>query len=191
MANGLFVMRDEETNSLWDHITGECFEGPLAGEQLPFWPIEMATVESALHTHPDLVLLKSDSMLLMRMVMSLGTAITMGRNFINGRPKKIFRPFRATMSAEPDVRLPERTQGLGVMDEEHHGKFYPMMALPQDGQIEDLWQGRRVIISQSQIDGFPKARWADGEGSPMQMLTRWYGFAFTYPDCEIYSPLGE
>jgi len=191
MANGLLLMRDEETNSLWDHITGECFEGPLTGERLPFWGIEMATVESALHTDVDLVLLKSDSMFLMRMVMSLGNAMTIGQTFINSKPKKIFRPFRATMSAEPDARLPERTQGLGVMDEEHHGKFYPLGALPEDGQIEDLWQGRRLVISRSQIDGVPKARWADGEDGPMQLLTRWYGFAFTYPDCEIYSESGE
>jgi len=39
-------MRDEETESLWDHITGECFDGPLIGERLAFWGVEMTTVEA-------------------------------------------------------------------------------------------------------------------------------------------------
>ena len=94
--------------------------------------------------------------------------------------------FRASMSGPIDNRLPEGEQGLGVMTDDHHAKFYPLRSLGA-GPVADDWLGRTLTITLGEVDGIPSARWADDGKAPMQLLTRWYGFAFTYPDCEIYS----
>ena len=95
--------------------------------------------------------------------------------------------FRKSMSKEIDPRLPEGEQGLGLMDDLEHGKFYPVRLIPEGGAIEDEWLGRQLRIERNALDGVPFAAWVDTGEAPMQLLSRWYGFSFTYPDCEIYS----
>lgn len=185
LANGLAVMRDEETRSLWDHITGECFEGPLKGKRLDFWPVQLTNVATQLEKYPDTILYKSDHRSLKSMVMKFAA----NRRLRYSRKGTVLPPhFRRSMHGDIDPRLPEGEQGLGVMDKMNRGKFYPVRMIPNGGQIEDEWQGRKIIIERCADDGVPKARFADGGSEPMQLLSRWYGFAFTYPDCEIYSP---
>ena len=176
-------MRDEETKSLWDHITGECFEGPLAGQTLDFWPVNMTTVAAERANHPQTILLKSNHWSFMGLLMK----ISMGRqSLINKEGTSLDRMFRNSMHSAIDPRLPEGEQGLGVMDELNGGKFYPMRAIPKGGAIEDQWLGRTLRIERGAIDGVPFARWVDNNQPPMQLLTRWYGFSFTYPNCDIY-----
>ena len=90
------------------------------------------------------------------------------------------------MSQKIDPRLPRFTLGLGVISGHSH-KFYPMDALPRGGVIEDQWRGRRLRVERPLSDGVPFARWDGSADAPMQLLSRWYGFSFTYPDCEIYA----
>lgn len=91
-------------------------------------------------------------------------------------------PFRRTMDAS-DPRLPENTNGLGVIVE-GRARFYPMNALAQG--IDETWNGRAMRIGLGKLDGAPHATWAQDDSRPMQMLSRWYGFSSTFPDCEIY-----
>ena len=191
IANGLAVMRDEESGSLWDHITGECFEGENAGKRLDFWYAQMTTVAAELNTHPDTILLKSD-------YRSLGATFinqVAGRKIgVIGKQGGVIKKegtflaphFMKSMSGQIDPRLPEGEQGLGVMDDANNGKFYSINAIPKERGIEDVWQGRPLRIELGKIDGVPFATWLDADDFPMQLLTRWYGFAFTYPNCDIY-----
>lgn len=183
MANGLAVMRDEETKSLWDHITGECFEGPLEGERLPFWPVYLTTVEAELHSHPDVLLLRSGYRSIKTGVMNM---ILKSRTGLHTEGTTLLPQFRNTMNGKIDPRLPEGEQGLGLMTEDHQARFYPVRLIPKGGCIMDTWQGKKVQIERSAIDGVPVATYVDSDEVPMQLLSRWYGFAFTYPDCEIY-----
>ena len=172
-------MADEETRTLWDHITGEAFEGPLAGERLDWWPIRVTTTSAALAEWPSLPLLVSDYRSVAQLVM--------GRV----KPKKIHTKgwlppgFRATMSAPVDARLDELAQGLGVIVDDQ-ARFYPLDRLPESG-LEDVWGERIMQITRGALDGVPAANWADGKDGeiPMQLLSRWYGFVFTYPGCGI------
>ncbi len=176
-------MRDEETESLWDHITGECFEGPLEGRRLDLWPVFITNVAAELERDPDAVLLQSDFRSIKSTLMKAGAGIVMDVH----KPGTMIAPhFRASMSDEIDPRLPEGEQGLGVMTDEFAGKFYPMRAVI-DGPIIDTWQGRELRITRGQIDGIPQATFVDTGEMPMQLLTRWYGFAFTCPRCDIYA----
>ena len=187
IANGLAVMRDEQSNSLWDHITGECFEGPLEGERLQFWHVALTTVEAELDRNPNAILLRSGYRSLFKSLMNLiHTTLTGGKSLINRERSKLGGHFRGSMSKAIDGRLPEDEQGLGIIDEQDNGKFYPMRHLPKGQIVTDLWNGRTVLIERGAIDGVPSATWADGSEPPMQLLSRWYGFSFTYPNCDIY-----
>ena len=77
LVNGLSVMRDEETESLWDHVSGECFEGPLAGERLEFWYAALTTVAGELARHPEAILFKSDHKTFQSTFMGLGASTIM------------------------------------------------------------------------------------------------------------------
>jgi hypothetical protein len=88
--------------------------------------------------------------------------------------------FRGTM-APADARLPPMTHGLGVVVGGIQ-RFYPMARL-KEGRT-DVLAGRTLRIQIDPEDGMPKATWDDGS-RPMQIFSRWYGFSYTYPDCEL------
>ncbi|MFT5679805.1 MAG: hypothetical protein ACI8RZ_000710 [Myxococcota bacterium] len=182
IANGLAVMRDEESKSLWDHITGECFEGPMEGARMEFWPVSMTSVAAELARDPDAILLKSDFRSLASRLMT--TAASVGLSAHN-KGTVLAPHFRKSMAIEIDSRLPEGEQGLGIMTDDFVGRFYPVRLL-QDGPIEDTWQGRALRVELGEIDRIPFATFTDTGALPMQLLTRWYGFAFTCPGCGIY-----
>ncbi len=178
LSNGLAVMADKETWSLWDHITGEAFDGPLKGHKLDVWPISLTTAEAALAKYPDITIslsgYRSFRMWLFRLL---------HRHKIRARGT-LPLPFFHTMSSKTDPRLPRMTQGLGVIVDKQT-RFYPMRVIPDEG-IEETWHGRILHIQKGEIDRVPYAVWGDSDEKPMQLLTRWYGFSFTYPHCTIY-----
>jgi hypothetical protein len=186
MANGLSVMRDEETESLWDHISGECFAGPLEGKRLEFWYVGLTNVKAELARFPETILLKSTHRSIKNTLMS-----KVSGNVISYKNKGtvVLPQFRLTMHGKVDPRLPEGEQGLGLRDELDRAKFYPVALIPVGGAIEDEWLGRKLHIERNTLDGVPFATWVDTGEPPQQLLTRWYGFSFTYPNCEIYSKL--
>lgn len=178
-ANGLAVLADRETRTHWDHITGEAFAGPLTGARLDVWSVQMTTVAAAWVDHPDLEVSPSG----FRSV-QMGLAQWLYPRFIHGR---VLFPwfFYASLGEPIDPRLDKMTQGLGVIVG-GQAKFYPLGSIA-DGGIDDDWQGRRLHINRGALDGVPRARWVDSDEEPMQLLTRWYGFSFTYPNCKIYN----
>jgi len=179
LSNGLAVMADEETRTFWDHITGEAFDGPLAGRKLETWPVQLSTVEAVLAEGGDVKLITSSHRSLK---MSFMKAVN--GNKIEGGS---FLPpgFRRTMSAPIDDRLPELANGLGIIDGDA-AKYYPMTALAKGEELLDEWRGRPVRITRGALDGVLSARWDDTSEVPMQLLARWYGFSFTYPGCDLY-----
>ncbi len=172
------VLGDRETHSRWDHISGEAFDGPLAGGRLDVWPVRMTTVGAALIETPGIEVYFSTFFSWVAWISRHVYA-----RFIKSRvwfPP----PFHLSMSRSIDPRLPRQTQGLGVIAGKH-ARYYPVKFIPKDG-IEDDWRGRCLQINLDPLDGVPYARWKDTGEPPMQLLTRWYGFSFTYPDCKIW-----
>lgn len=179
LSNGLAVMVDDKTRSLWDHILGEAFDGPLKGRKLDVWPIYLTTVEAALHEYPDITI-------------SLSSFRSLGSRFMQMTKRRAIDggsflppPFRHTMGSEIDPRLDKLAQGLGVVDG-HAAKFYPMDLIARGDTIVDTWQGRELAVERRSLDGVLHAVWQESGEEPMQLLSRWYGFSFTYPDCELY-----
>ena len=185
LANGLAVLADETTWSNWDHMTGECFGGDYEGARLDWWPVTISTVDAALQTYEDIRFYPSPRQSIAGEVMKNMSKL---RNTIEGRSG--FPPhFRGTMSRPIDDRLPEMQNGLGVIVEEK-GRFYPMSTIARGETVVDQWLGRPLQVTRSDLDGVLSARWLDTveDDIPMQLLTRWYGFSFNWPDCEIYQP---
>lgn len=176
--NGLVILIDQETRSLWDHITGEAIAGPLRGHRLDVWPIHLTTVRAALIEYSNIDLSFSSFRSQYKWLSG-----TLYPQFIHAQ---ILLPFffSWTMQGEPDPRLPALTQGLGIVVD-GMAKYYPLLAIPSEG-LDDRWLNRPLQIRLRQIDGVPRATWSDTQEQPMQLLTRWYGFSFTYPNCELY-----
>jgi hypothetical protein len=172
LYDGLVLLFDEETKTYWNHITGEALHGPMAGKQLPMWGIEMTTVNDVQERYPGLLLLRSKLGLTGRL-MSF-----MARTFMDGK----FPPrFRGTMG-HADPRLAEMTMGLGIVTDATK-RFYPLDRI-RDG-IEDKIDRHTVRISLDKGAGVPFAMREDGI-RPIQLFTRWYGFSYTYPGCDIF-----
>lgn len=180
LTNGLAILADRETRTHWDHITGEATEGPLAGYQLEVWPVHMTTVAAALAEHPDITIFRSSYRSLRRKIAEI-----LYPHFIHG---SVWLPgfFYASMNEPIDSRLDKLTQGLGVVVGKK-AKYYPLNCIPGEG-IQDLWLGRLLWVKREALSGVPYARWGGTNEAPMQLLSRWYGFSFTYPQCEIYEP---
>jgi hypothetical protein len=177
-TNGLAVLADRETCKHWDHITGEAFAGPMAGMRLDVWSIQMTTVAAARAAYPSLEVSLSGYRSFQKKL-----AQWLYPRFIHGR---VLFPwfFYASLSEPIDPRLDKMTQGLGVIVGEQ-AKFYPLGSIAEAG-INDDWQGRILHINRGALDGVPHAAWLDTNDEPMQLLTRWYGFSYTYPNCGVY-----
>ena len=173
LFEGVIMLIDDETQTYWDHITGEALHGPLRGHQLEVWPLDYTTASVALSRDPELTLSRPKTGIqarLMRLVhrKKIGT-----KGFIPP-------PLRRTMS-QVDARLPERTQGVGVFDGER-ARFYPMASI--GAGLDETWGDRPLRVSRDE-DGVPKAVFSDTDERPMQLFSRWYGFVNSFPDCEI------
>jgi hypothetical protein len=179
LYDGLVLLIDDETRTYWDHITGEALHGPLRGKQLAMWPIHMATVASELAAHPDTAYARSNAGLLGRAFGSFVGGVLGGGILGKGR---LPPGFTGTMGA-PDTRREAMEHGLGVVVGER-ARYYPMTAARQ-GLIDD-WDGRSLRVATGP-DGIPCATWEDEGDLPVQLFTRWYGFSFTFPGCEVYS----
>ena len=187
MLNGLALMWDYETGTYWDHITGEALHGPLKGERLDVWGIEITTAAAALAEYeaPELHISSNAPIAASLMQKMTGSDINMVRDG-GARLGKLMTVlgFRRTMPAV-DGRLLEMTQGLGLFEGEE-AVFYPVERIPAAG-ICDTWQGQPIHIRIGEIDRIPFAVYADDESArPMQLLMRWYGFCLTFPQARVY-----
>ena len=212
LYNGVFVMRDRQTGSLWTHFDGAVLQGPLAGSetQLELKPLIHTTWAEWLEIHPDTLVPEWNTPFVDRY-----RDVTPGGGGLSGR-------FANTL-LNTDDRLPEGELILGagvgsdfrayvladfpseltVVPDELGG--FPIVAFlnPADsfglaysatvdgtvlefsvesGAIVDH-EGTTWDITGAATDG-PRA------GSELQFVTsfvtEWYGWAAYYPDTSIY-----
>ncbi len=210
LYNGLFLMRDEESGTYWDHMTGEAVYGPHVGSALDVSYLRQTTVAQILEQDPDALVALSDQALRPNESFQLGGLL--GR--IGGR---LSRMFRATVKEEDD-RLPTMDLGMGLWDGEA-ARYYPYERIVANGKaVLDDFDGRQVVVyldpsayalaaAYTDTDDISweedVLRFSDGsyfEGGvfhdasgeraqierPRQVFTRWYGFSLTFPDTGIY-----
>ena len=210
LYDGLSLLGDEETGSLWNHITGQSVYGPLRGESLPVYNLLHTNVENALTAHPDIEVAISE-----RPVRGRGGMMAPG----SGRTRQLRPGFRATI-VEEDTRRPTMELGLGIWAGSEH-RYYPMELVRElGGAVLDQLGGRGVVVymepeSFTLVALYAKVSAAmltdagldlagvgvlrdgvlyDSDGlrleieRPLQLFTRWYGFALTFPGTAIYEP---
>ena len=172
------MLIDDETHTYWDHITGKAVHGPLHGYQLDTWPITQTTVAEVLVHDADITVNVSHQRSLQSLF--LGWMLR-----LRGMKQGFLPPFFRLTMTEPDKRLPKLELGLGVVDRDR-AVYYPLSLLAAG--IEDEWAAGTLQIRRGELDGSPVAIWKNSVDRPFQLLSRWYGFAYTYPGCEIYKP---
>lgn len=207
LYDGVSILWDEETGSIWHHITGRAMNGPMAGARMQTFNALQMTVEVALGAYPDIEVATSDR------------PIRRGDQRSVDRDMELSERFRATM-AEEDTRRPTMEIGLGIWEESTGlQRYYPLDAIRESGNalIDDFGTGR-VLIHLDPLTVTPLAQYtsassfewdgdalrldtgdvvwdgllyaADGRRReirrPLQVFTRWYGWALMFPSSEIH-----
>ena len=202
------MLADEETGSIWNHITGRAVYGPLEGHTLPVSNLLHMTAEQALDRYPGLSVATSNRPVRGR------------RRFFASFAERIpflREGFRSTIVKE-DTRLPTMDIGLGVWTESEQ-RYYPLEAVQAAGAaLVDDFDGRRLVVyvepgaysldaffTEEAIVSTDGSRVTVGEelvleggvlrdaggdrlemDRPLQLFSRWYGFALTFPGTTIY-----
>ncbi len=210
LYNGLFLMRDEESGTFWDHLTGEAVYGPLVGSGLEVSNLRQTTVAQVLEQDSGALVALSDQAMRSDEQMALGGLLSR----IGGR---LGAMFRSTVKEEDD-RRPTMDLGMGIWDGEE-ARYYPYDRITSSGNaVVDEFRGRRLVVyldpsafalaaAYVDTDGVTwedkVLRFSDGtyvEGGvfhdasgeraqierPRQIFTRWYGFSLTFPETEVY-----
>ena len=169
--NGQMIFSDDETGTLWNHLTGQALHGPLLGTSLPVSTLGFTTVAVARQATLELPVFVSGRHRLMQRVMRFVIRWVLGAGGRQWLPPHFVRSLPETI----DERQPRMTMGLAVVV----GKdavFYPMAVVKAGGLARF---GERTL--QLAMEGpYPTATSADGS-RPFQLFTRWYAFILTYP----------
>jgi hypothetical protein len=222
LYDGLAVMQDKESKTLWNHITGEAMYGPLVGHTLKHvGNLLQMNVRQALAVDPKMQIAISDREYFVG-DKHFGTAPGFGggrgaeRYAASNRDAQLGPVFVETLGKE-DTRRPRMDMGLGVWTNSTH-RYYPMDLLHQRGDaLIDTIDGRNLLVylepeAYTPAAMFVSAKTAVMKGKdvrledgtivhlgvmvgrdgkprdvdrPQQIFTRWYGFALTFPGCEI------
>ena len=214
LYDGLFLMRDDETETYWDHMTGEALYGPLTGTRLEVSNLLQSNVAQVLGDEPEAMVALSDRILWEDEQLGL-------TGLISSMGGKLGRMFSSTVDAEDD-RRPTMDLGMGIWEGEA-ARYYPYDVVLAAGRaVLDTFQSKKVLVfldptayalsayyvdvtgfewedeilrlsDGSYIDGGVLYDSTDERGArdrPLQVFTRWYGFSLTFPETEIYGEGG-
>jgi len=212
--NAMTLIADEQTDSLWNPLTGECLHGVYEGARLqPLASPRQMTACAALEAYPHARLILSQ--LNAEQILEAHEWDAFRQQPIPELPERWIK----TMGIE-DTRLPRLDMGLGVWtgSAARYYRFSRLNAL--DNLIVDTFDDRPLIVYLDPASGLPEAfyihdpmvSWLGDDlvvkssgvirhgvlypsddsaprplERPDQLFVRWYGFAFTFPGCEIYS----
>ena len=212
-----FFMRDRETESHWQQINGECFEGPLKGKRLEMLPFLLTTWGEWREVHPETLALlpepayKANYEVMAKRNTNLPSSESPGRGVIR-----------------QDSRLPPHEQVMGIEVGGKH-KAYPLPFLRKQPVLNDqvgtssivvvhneagetttvfsrVVNGRTLVFHEASpgvvntlIDDQTHSRWTPyGECTAGKMKGQkldtivplpsfWFAWAEFYPDTQIYS----
>lgn len=207
LYDGLFVMKDDETSTLWNHVTGEGMHGEHASTRMPVRNLLQMNADQAVELDNDI-----------RVAISGRPYSVEGRRSRYINPDAKLMPMFVQTLGVDDGRRPRMDMGLGVWSESTH-RYYPIETLRSRGNYAlDEFDGHKTLIYLDPLTSTPRAIFvaadevnfqddtiildggrkivsgrlygAHGEetqaNEPLQMFTRWYGFSLTFPDPEVF-----
>ena len=212
LYDGLFVLQDTETETLWNHMTGEAVYGLHAGLNMPISNLLHMNVKKALATDQDMEIAISDR----RYNLAGNTAGVAGTYSPDNKDAELMEQFIVTLGPE-DQRRPRMDMGLGIWTDSSQ-RYYPLETLRSEGSyLVDTVDGRDLLVILEPLTSTPTAvYWKSDEvklegtefllsdgyriqngqlkneageqvdiDQPQQIFTRWYGFALTFPKAEV------
>jgi hypothetical protein len=130
-----FFMRDRETDSHWQQLTGECFEGPLQGERLARLPFLLTTWGEWRKVHPETLALVPEP------AYKANYEVMAKRN--TSLPLSGQSPGRGAI--HEDSRLPPHEQVMGIEAGGAH-KAYPLASLQKRPVLNDQVGTTPVLV---------------------------------------------
>jgi Protein of unknown function (DUF3179) len=133
-----FFMVDAETNSHWQQIGGECFDGPMKGKRLTMVPFLYTTWGEWRSQHSETLVLIPEA------------AYQAGYDFMDKNRVSVVpygsdkKPDRDLIRQE-DKRLPNYEQVIGIEVGNTH-KAYPVSALRKQTALNDAVGGEPVLL---------------------------------------------
>lgn len=132
--NQNFIMRDEETGSWWQQITGACVLGPLKGQRLKLFDHDELTFAEWKRENPRGRVLRPDP------------KVAAAGDYAPADWEQSMQKVRvATMLADADAVLPARTLVVGV-ESGGASKAYPVEALERQNPIVDTIGSVPVLV---------------------------------------------
>ncbi len=139
LYNGLFLMRDEESGTFWDHLTGEAVYGPLVGSTLEVSNLMQTTVAQVLGQDPGALVALSD-----RAPLQTDENMSL-RGLLRRTGQRLNALFGSTVERE-DNRMPTMDLGMGVWDGEE-ARYYSYDRVTGKGNVVlDELAGRPVAV---------------------------------------------
>jgi len=204
--NGLSLLWDKESGSFWDHVTGEAVQGPLKGEKLPVFNLLQMSVEAALADDPELEIAISTRDIETNiwspyLEESADLPVTYIPSMAEDDPRRPMMDIGLGVWTDDVQRyypLEVLRQRNGVIIDRLGGKAFLIyidalsgtpVALPTSAKKAE-WRGADLLLDSGEM--IRQGVLVDENGrkksvkKPMQVFTRWYGFAYTFPDCEVF-----
>jgi hypothetical protein len=153
LRNSDLVMWDNQTNSLWQQVTGEAIVGHYTGEQLAAFPTRVLRWADFAGAYPDGRVLGRDQ----------GFGIVYGSNPYAGY-SSLDAPFQAFYDKPVDPRYPAMSRVVGV-DLEGAVVAFPFDELAGPRVANDVIDGRPVVVfwgAPETVDALDTAQIPDG-----------------------------
>ncbi|MCU0513497.1 MAG: DUF3179 domain-containing protein [Anaerolineae bacterium] len=205
------LIADQQTQSYWNHLTGECVTGQLAGDTLIRWnSLLQMTAHQAHHAYPDALFTE---------IMLDDTAAETGAKW-NQRYRLPDNPdyggLIRTLGTE-DKRLPRHDIGVGIWTQQTRRYYSVLQIFDKHGVIIDQVDGRTIVVCMDEVVGLPTVFYCETQTAvlhhgilhldnnqiyklgrlyqgdqpvkierPNHNAIRWYSFSSLFPDCAIY-----
>lgn len=175
--NGQQIFEDQETHTLWNHLTGEALYGELKENTLEYiGSLNMTTISEVTKNSPDLPIYISGRKRIYRSIMRFVIKVILGKRNKNWLP-----PYFQKTLPEVNNAIPKMTMGLAIKIKDKL-RFYPIEFFKAN-ELTDEFNGTKITIKME--NKVPKAATETGE-YPFQLFTRWYAFILTYPYGELF-----
>lgn len=135
LRNSDLIMWDNETESLWQQITGEAVVGALTGKQLTFYPSAIVPWSEFAAAHPEGKVLSRDT--------GIYPPDSYGVNPYSFYDDPSSRPF--LFDGKPDPRLPAMERVV-VLKINGAAVAYPFSVLSTKGVVHDNVGGQDVVV---------------------------------------------
>ncbi len=179
--NSNLVMYDRKTDSLWSQILGEAIVGEMTGTRLAVLPSDQIRFGEWKKLHPNGEVLSRD---------------TGATRFYGQDPYGDYYTTPGTYFpvGKKDDRLNEKDFVLGIVINGKAKAYWPE-AVKKAGKIEDVFQGKKIIVQYEKDIDAVRLFSAEGESASggEKKLVRinpfgafWFSWAAAHPDTELY-----